>query len=93
MRHQAVALAPVRERDLCAVQEAPGFRLGPHENRGLTTRWITWRAISITARPYDAGALEGLLAETETLGPMQASLIRAFARRMWQGPADISPAM
>jgi len=29
-----------------------------------------------------AGALEGLLAETETLGPMQASLIRAFAAKM-----------
>lgn len=29
-----------------------------------------------------AGALEGLLAETETLGPMQASLIRAFAVKM-----------
>ena len=29
-----------------------------------------------------AGSLEGLLAETETLGPMQASLIRAFAGKM-----------
>ena len=29
-----------------------------------------------------AGSLEGLLAETETLGPMQASLIRAFASKM-----------
>ena len=29
-----------------------------------------------------AGALEGLVAQTETLGPMQASLIRAFARKM-----------
>ena len=29
-----------------------------------------------------AGALEGVVAEVETLGPMQASLIRAFARRM-----------
>ena len=29
-----------------------------------------------------AGALEGSLAETETLGPMQASLIRAFAAKM-----------
>ena len=29
-----------------------------------------------------AGALEGLLEHTETLGPMQASLIRAFARKM-----------
>jgi heat shock protein 1/8 len=29
-----------------------------------------------------AGALEGLLAQTETLGPMQASLIRAFARKV-----------
>ena len=29
-----------------------------------------------------AGSSEGLLAETETLGPMQASLIRAFASKM-----------
>jgi heat shock protein 1/8 len=42
-----------------------------------------------------AGALEGLLAETETLGPMQASMIRAFARRMRkeQGAEDFDAAM
>ena len=38
-------------------------------------------AVALGAAAH-AGALEGVLAQTQTLGPMQASLIRAFARKM-----------